>query len=517
MNTDGASKSIWYAITSQPPTEAGTLVADTETDVCIVGGGIAGLTCAYLLGQAGRRVLVLEDKEIAAGQTGRSTAQLSTAVDDRYVEMEKLHGAEGARIIARSFTAAIDELERIAQTENIECDFERLDGYLFQPPDEKNPQYLEEELAACHRAGLTDVELIERAPLGDFDTGVCLRFPNQAQFDPLRYTLGLAAAVRRDGGAVHTNTHVIDVTAEGERVKIKTKNGITVTANYAIVASNSPINDLFAMHTKQAPYRTYVVGLRVPRGSVQKALYWDTPDPYHYTRLQGLPKEANAEYDILFTGGEDHKTGQEDDAERRYAALEAWTRERFPAAMEREFEWSGQVMEPVDGVAYIGRNPLDESNVFIVTGDSGQGTSHGTIAGIILRDLITGKPNEWAKLYDPRRKPTGFSALKEFVVEQVNVVEQYADYVRSGDVESADEIAPNQGAIIQRGLSKVAAYRDESGALHEHSAVCTHLGCIVAWNSGEKSWDCPCHGSRFDAYGKVIEGPAVSDLKAVES
>lgn len=515
MQTDGASKSIWYAI-SGAPTQQSTLNTNTRTDVCIVGGGIAGLTCAYLLGQAGKKVSVLDDKEIAAGQTGRSTAQLSNAVDDRYQEMEKMHGAEGARIIAESLTAAIDELERIVGTENIECDFERVDGYLFQPPGEGSTEYLDDELAACHRAGLTEVERVERAPLKGFDTGAALKFPRQAQFDPVRYCAGLTKAIKRDGGEIHTGTHVVDVAAEGNEVKIKIDNGTIVTADYAIVATNSPVNDRFAMHTKQAPYRTYVVGLRVPRGGIEKALYWDTPDPYHYTRLQGLPEESDAEYDIVFTGGEDHKTGQEDDAEKRYAALEAWTRERFPDAGAVEFRWSGQVLEPVDGVAFIGRNPLDESNVLIVTGDSGQGTSHATIAGIILRDLILGRPNAWAKLYDPRRKPTNLSALKEFVTEQVNVVEQYADYVRAGDVASADDIAAGDGAVLRRGLSKVAAYRDEQGTLHEHSAVCTHLGCIVAWNSGEKSWDCPCHGSRFDAYGKVIEGPAVGNLKSLD-
>lgn len=529
MQTDGQSKSIWYDV-AEPP-EQPSLTGDMRTDVCIVGGGIAGLTTAYLLARAGKQVVVLEDKEIAGGQTGRSTAQLSNEVDDRYVEMERLHGERGAQIIAESLTAAIDEVERIVGAESIECDFERVDGYLFLPPDEKSSHLLDDELAAAHRAGLTDAEKVPRAPLASYDTGPCLRFPRQGQFDPVRYLAGLARAITRDGsGRIYTNTHVTDVTNEKaeEVVRVTTKGGATITAQYVVVATNSPINDRFAMHTKQAPYRTYVVGLRVPRGSVAKGLYWDTLDPYHYVRLQALPNEtvaregnsgpvaANVD-DVIITGGEDHKTGQEDDAEQRYARLEAWTRERFPAAEAVEYRWSGQVMEPVDGVAYIGRNPLDSKNIFIVTGDSGQGTSHGTIAGMLIRDFVLGRENSWATLYDPARKSLGASSLKEFAVEQLNVAGQYADYVTGGDVASVDEIKAGEGAIVRRGLSKVAVYRDESGSLYERSAVCTHLGCIVRWNSGEKSWDCPCHGSRFDAHGRVTEGPAVSDLLSVNS
>ena len=233
-------------------------------------------------------------------------------------------------------------------------------------------------------------------------------------------------------------------------------------------------------------------------------------DPYHYVRLQA---ESDGT-EILIVGGEDHKTAQADDADARYARLEEWARERFPAIESVEFRWSGQVMEPVDGVAFIGRNPLDAHNVYIATGDSGQGMTHGTIAGILLTDLIVGRECSWAALYDPSRVTLGSAG--EFAKENINVAAQYADYVTGGDVSSTDEIAQGTGAIIRRGLTKVAAYRDDTGTLHELSAVCTHLGCIVAWNSSEKTWDCPCHGSRFDSYGRVFQGPANSDLNGLE-
>ena len=273
-----------------------------------------------------------------------------------------------------------------------------------------------------------------------------------------------------------------------------------------MVATNTPVNDRVAVHTKQAAYRTFVVGARVPRGSVPAILLWDTPDPYHYVRIQQLDERS----DVLIVGGEDHKTGQADDAGERFARLESWTRERFPQATAFDFRWSGQVMEPIDGLALIGRNPLDHNNVYVVTGDSGNGMTHGTIAGMLITDLIMGRPNPWASLYDPARKTLG--AIKDFASENLNVAAQYVDVVTPGEVSDVAEIRPGEGAIVRRGVKKIAVYRDERGALIERSAFCTHLGCVVRWNSTEKTWDCPCHGSRFQIDGHVVNGPAINAL-----
>ncbi|HYE64538.1 MAG TPA: FAD-dependent oxidoreductase [Pyrinomonadaceae bacterium] len=511
MRSDsGETISIWMATAEEIPAD-GKLTKDARADVCVVGAGIAGMTTAYLLAREGKQVIVLDDGPIGGGMTGRTTAHLVNALDDRFYELERLHGERGARLAARSHSAAIDRIEAIVKTEGIECEFERLDGYLFAPPGESKEQ-LEDELKAAHRAGLTDVEMVERAPIKDFDTGKALRFPRQAQFHPLKYLAGLARAIRRDGGRIFTETHA-DKIEGGERARIETSDGHTIIADAVVVATNTPVNDRFAIHTKQGPYITYVIGARVPRGSVTRALYWDTPDPYHYVRLESINDDQGA-YDILIVGGEDHKTGQADDANKRFAWLERWTRTRFPMIEKIEFQWSGQVMEPVDSLAFIGRNPADEDNVFIATGDSGNGMTHGTIAGILLTDLIMGRENEWETLYDPARKT--LRALPEFASENLNVAAQYADLATPGDVDSADEIKPGEGAILRRGLKKVAVYRDDAGTVHERSAVCVHLGCIVSWNSKEKSWDCPCHGSRYDAYGKVFQGPANRDLARVD-
>jgi glycine/D-amino acid oxidase-like deaminating enzyme/nitrite reductase/ring-hydroxylating ferredoxin subunit len=503
------SRSVWMD-TAEMPLEA-PLTESTTADVCIVGAGIAGMTTAYLLTREGKSVVVLDDGPIGGGMTARTTAHLVNALDDRYFELERLHGEEGARLAAESHTAAINAIEAIVEQEGIKCEFERLDGYLFVPPRESQ-KVLDDELEAVHRAGLTDIEKVERVPWDTYDTGPALRFPRQAQFHPLKYLIGLAEAIKQKGGRIYTQTHAKEIEG-GKQARVETTGGGVVTAGSVVVATNTPVNDLIAIHTKQAPYQTYVIGARIPKGSVTRGLYWDTPDPYHYIRIETVGKGAAA-YDVLIVGGEDHKTGQEDDANKRFGALERWTRHRFPMVESIEYRWSGEVMEPIDGLAFIGRNPMDKSNVFIATGDSGNGMTHGTIAGILLTDLIMGRKNPWESIYDPSR--VTLKALKEFAKENLNVAVQYTDLVVAGDVSSVEEIKAGQGAILSRGLSKVAAYRDSKGEVHEFSAVCPHLGCIVKWNTSENTWDCPCHGSRYDALGKVFQGPANSDLAEVD-
>jgi len=504
MKTLAPTTSIWKTveIPSRP-----ALAKNASADVCVVGAGIAGLTTAYLLANEGRSVLVLDEGPIAGGETSRTTAHLVNALDNRYFELEKLHGAKGAEIAAESHTAAIARVEEIAAKAKIACEFERLDGYLFVPPGEPM-DVLDKELAAAHRAGLNEVEKVARAPLDGFDTGPCLRFPRQAQFHPLKYLDALSRAIEKKGGRIFNKSRAEEFKSETTKTSVKISNGAVVSAGALVVATNTPVNDWVTIHTKQAAYRTYVIGLRVPKGSITKALYWDTPDPYHYVRLT---QEAGRE--VLIVGGEDHKTGQADDTNERFERLETWTRERFPTSGELEFRWSGQIMEPVDGLAFIGRNPGDQ-NIYVVTGDSGNGMTHGTIAGILLTDLILGRDNDWATLYDPSRISP--QAAAEFAKENLNAVAQFGDYVTSGDVDDVSKIVRGTGAVIRRGLKKVAVYRDTHGVLHEYSAVCPHLGCIVDWNSTERTWDCPCHGSRFDTSGKVVNGPAIGGLGPAE-
>jgi len=505
MKSDsGRTVSLWMATgdTGVQP----ELKQDVTADVCVVGAGVAGLTTAYLLGKEGKKVVLLDDGPVCGGETSRTTAHLSYYFDDGLSTGEGLLGTDDLRTAVESHRAAVDRIEQTVKDEKIDCDFFRVDGYLYVSPNGQGQDFLEKELEVAKRIGWKEVKWAERAPLTGYETGRCLRVPKQAQFHPLKYLAALVQRVWNQGGAVHANTHAEKIEG-GTKARVTTSGGATVTADAVVVATNSPVNDRVAIHTKQSPWRTYVIGLRIPKGSVTRALFWDTEDPYHYVRTQTVD---GADYDVLISGGEDHKVGQANDPDQRYARIEKYTRERFPMAGRLEFHWSGQIMEPIDCVSYTGRNPLDADNVFVHTGDSGMGMTHGTMAGILLTDLIAGRENPWAKLYDPSR--VNPKALHTYAKDNLTVAALYKDLVTPGQVSDLSQIAPRTGAVVRRGMAKVAVYRDENDRLHERSAVCTHMGCVVRWNYGEGSWDCPCHGSRFDPYGRPINGPANEPL-----
>ena len=518
----GDTASLWYGTFDVPSFPS--LAGDARTDVCVIGAGIAGLSTAYMLAKAGKKVIVVDDGTIGGGESGRTTAHLTNAMDDRIYVLEHVHGNEGARRVVESHGAAVDRIEQIVREENIDCDFTRVDGYLFLGGGDKE-DVLDAELAAAHRVGMTGVARLSSVPNVEPGLGPCLRFPNQGQFHILKYLAGLASAIVRNGGRIYSDTHVSSVqgSENGEPCKVETQNKHTITADAVCVCTNASITDMVKTHAKQAPYRTFVIAAVVPRGSVPLGLYWDTPDPYHYVRLQRLDEPAtgtlarDTQYDALIVGGEDHKTAHENDAEERWRCLEDWTRQHFPQAREIIYRWSGQVLEPNDYIAFIGRNPDGTKDVYMASGDSGQGMTHGTIAGMLLTDLVLGRNNDWESLYDPRRVSLRAQPIEEFAKENADVALQYVkDYVIPGEVSSDADIPSGEGRVIRRGLHKIAAYRDGNGAMHMRSAVCTHLKCIVHWNSAEKSWDCPCHGSRFDPYGTVLNGPAISDLEPVE-
>lgn len=479
------------------------LIGEVEADVCVIGAGVAGLTSAVLLAHAGKDVVVLESGVVGGGDTGQTTAHLSSELDDRYSRLIQIHGVSDARLAHASHSAAIDHIEALVEEEEIDCGFERLDGYLM-PASPADLRILDDELRAVHQLGWTVVEKLPRAPLAGFDSGPCLRFPGQAQLHPLKYLAGLCRALGRAGGRIHTYSHVATVRG-GQTVVVRTRDCGVVHAAAAVVATNSPICDRFAVHTKQSPSMTYAVAFRVDHGRSPRALFWDTADPYHYVRSAG---------DLLIVGGEDHRVGQAQDGEARFAALEAWTRARFAGVTTLEHRWSGMVHESLDGLAYIGRDPAGQDNVYIATGDSGMGMTHGTIAGLLLRDLLLGVANPWTALYDPRRRP--LRAAGEFIRGSLNVAAQYARWLAPGEVHGTAEIEPGSGALLRRGLRLLAVHRDAAGKLHACSAVCTHLRGPVAWNPTESTWDCTCHGSRFDALGKAIAGPASVDLAPVD-
>lgn len=503
------STSIWSATAGVP--EAPPLAADASTDVCIVGAGIVGLTTAYELLRAGRRVIVLDQAGIAAGQTARTTAHLCDALDDRFHALIRLHGEDGARQAAASHREAIRTIERICADEGIDCDFRYVDGYLVLGDGATDADELDREYDAARTCGL-DVETVHAAPGAFAAFGRALRFRRQAQFHPTRYMDGLARAVLRLGGRIHGGAHVLEVD-DGDEPAVRTSDGHTVRAGAIVVATNTPFNDRVTMHTKQSPYRTYVIAAKVARDAVPDALLWDTLDPYHYVRAADIDGER-----WVIVGGADHKVGREDHPERAFAALEAWMRRWIPAAGEVAYAWSGQVYETVDSLGFYGRNPgLQRSHVYIGTGDSGNGITHGTLGGTTIAQLILERPAPFAALYDPARRNLHGTSLKEYARDNAEMAAQYRDLVTPGDVASVDAIAPGEGAIVREGMKQRAVYRDGDGRLYVHSAVCPHLGGIVRFNRAECSFDCPVHGSRFDARdGRCLNGPAPCGLAGAE-
>src|ERR671921_507206 len=503
--TSGNKEPSWYANIEQPIKFAklANNIPSSEggepVDVVVIGGGIAGLTTAYLVSKSGKKVVVIEDGYIGSGETSRTTAHITHALDDRYYNLEKRHGLNGARVAADSHTAAINRIESIVREENIECDFERLDGFLFLDPSDKK-ESLDKELEATHRVGINTTGIVEKAPLQSFNTGPCIRFPNQAQFQPLKYLRGLSLAIIKNGRQIYTETHAQEVNSDG----IKTLNDYTVKAKSIVVATNAPIIDKTSkIYDKQDAYRTYVIGARIKKDAIPTALYWDTGNqnsenqvaPYHYVRIQKIDRD-DKNYDLLIVGGEDHPTGNfssDNDIEKRYSQLELWAKDHFPVE-DIEYQWSGQVMEPQDSIAFIGHNPGDNrNNIYIATGDSGNGITHGTIAGGDVGQTQHEEENssdQQGKQENDRRS----SSKSE-----------------EEEISSLENLKERQGIVLEE--KKMAAYKDHKGQLHTYSAICTHLGCIVTWNNSEKSFDCPCHGSRFSPTGKVINGPANTALK----
>ena len=492
---------MWMDVEVAP--NARQLEGDVSADTVIVGSGIAGISTAYELAVAGQKVVVVDRGAIAGGVTARTSAHLAPLCDDLTSEMIKLRGEDLSRQFYESQAAAVDRIEEIQNQEDIACDFRRLDGYLFQAQS-TDSQIIDEELDAVRKVGAPVDRLVGIEALAGCDKQHVLRYPRQGTFHPLKYLNGVARIVEAKGGAFYPGTVVRTIEEKNGSVRVGTDRG-NITARAAVVATNSPIVDIFALHTKMAPYRTYVIAFEINRGILADALYWDTLDPYHYVRLQ--PGYGRTEYVIV--GGADHKSGEADNADARFSALEAWARNLIPRLGDVAYRWSGQVLDTIDYAGFIGRNPGND-NVYVHTGDSGQGMTHGALGGLINSALILGRPAKWVDVYEPSRKTP--AAIGNFLRENATTVRNFAEYLAPGELSSLDELRPGHGAIVRQGLSKVAAYRDEQGNLYTRSAACTHIGCHLHWNSFETCWDCPCHGSHFAVDGSVLNAPAIAPL-----
>lgn len=498
MKLPRSSRSLWIA--THKARAFPSLPADRTVDVAVIGGGITGLSTALLLKRAGLSVAVLEAGRVAEGVSGHTTAHITEVFDRSYEALIEDFGLEGARLAAESGKAALTRIEAFVREEAIACDFAKLSAYQFTEDPERVPE-LEAERVAAVSLGV-EVALTHNVPL-PFTVSGALRFDRQAQLHPRRYLLALALAIPGGGSHVFEHTRVTDI-VDGEPCRVVTEKG-TVTARHVVVATHAPLQSLL-LQPKIAAYRSYVLALRMHPGAAADAgLFWDTEDPYHYIRWQ-----PTDEGPLLIVGGEDHKTGQESDARARFEALLEYVSRRFKVASVLR-RWSAQVIEPVDGLPYIGRDH-GSTHVYVATGFSGTGMTLGTLAAMINSDLILGRQNPYQALYDPSRvKPS--ASIVEIVKENIDFpVQLVKDRLKGAEVASVAEVGRGEGRIVDIEGEKTAVVRDEHGLLHAASAVCTHLGCLVAFNNAEGTWDCPCHGSRFGKDGEVLNGPATTPL-----
>lgn len=496
------TKPLWLdtAVINKQPHQTGQVAVD----VCIVGAGITGLTAADLLRRAGKTVAVIDLARIGWGETGHTTAHLTEVFDIGYRDLINHFGEEGAQLACQSMRRAIERVEENALRHGIDCDFSRVHGYKYTEQRSECDE-LEAEAEAAVRLGVPNT-LVFETPL-PYKTARAIRFDHQAQFHPIKYLAGLARTIPGDGSYIFEETRMLDI-EEGEPCRVTTDRG-TIIADDVFIAANVPSSNKFFLVTKIASYRTYAIAARVRDQFDFRNLFWDNDSPYHYIRSQMV---NNNPYIII--GGEDHKTGHGTHTAAHFQKLEEWARAHFDVE-KIDYRWSGQIIEPVDGLPFIGRNPMSD-HIFVATGYSGTGTAMGTLGGMIVSDLILNNQNPWVELYDAGRvKP--LASMRNYLSENIDYPSRLiGDRISPTKDASADYIRENEGTIVRVGSKKVAAYRDPQGELHLLSPVCPHLGCYVHWNDAEKSWDCPCHGSRFSPTGKLLNGPAVTDLASEE-
>ena len=493
-----------YWVATSPQTDYPAYAPDGFTpDVAIVGGGIAGLTTALLLQQAGVSVAVVEARRIATGVTGNTTAKVTALHGSIYADLERSLGPDAARVYAEANSAAVEEVARLVVDLRIDCDFTRLPAVTYAEDPGTVPR-IEAEVEAAVRAGLpatftTETDL-------PYPIAGAVRLDDQAQFHPRRYCLALAEAVVAGGGRIFEATRVLDVADGPTTCRVATEHG-DLTAGYAVVATQLPIVDPGALFARTHPEHSYALGA-VLDGPVPQGMYLSADEPTRSVR----PFSAGG-HDVIL-GGESHKVGHEPDTRTRYEALEGWARERFVVA-DIPYRWSAHDYMPADGVPFIGRLGPRSRHLLVATGFKKWGMTSATVAAMILRDHVTGRENPWAGLFDSTRLNPKASAVS-FVKENLDVAKRFVgDRLSARRALAVDSLAPGEAGLYDLDGERVAAFRDDDGRLHAVSARCTHLGCLVAWNTAERTWDCPCHGSRFDCDGGVLRAPAVRSLDAV--
>lgn len=499
----GSDQSLSLWIDTTPSTNYPPLRGDIDADVAIIGAGITGITAAYLLAKAGKSVVLVDKGRIAMSESGHTTAHIIESTDADYGDLIKDHGEDGARANTEAIRSAMALIRSLVDELGIDCGLQAVDGYLYAEAEEDR-EYLEREGENLRRAGV-ETEWVDRVPV-PFPTIGGLLFRSQYEFHIRRYLLPIAEAAVKHGARIFENSLINDVeNAEKDGRCVVTGEGGSIRARHVLLATHVPLNDRGAIWAKMHVTRTYVVAAPIEPGQVTHALLWDTAYPYHYTRLLDTSNGL-----FLIVGGEDRDVGKEGNDEERYEALEEYCRSRF-GVKKFSHRWSGQINEPADMLPFIGESSHGK-NVWMSTAYSGTGMTYGTLSAMLLADFALERENRFAKLYDPRRTKIA-SVLENVVTKAIEFPKRMIQKAAHLDVEAVRvaDVGEGEGKIVASGGVKCAVARID-GELRSLDPTCTHMGCTVAWNAAEKSWDCPCHGSRFDTRGAVLNGPATAPL-----
>ncbi len=494
----GKPVSLWLATT--PETDFPAMAKDISVDVAVVGGGIAGIATAFLLKRAGVTVAVVEAGRVVESVTGNTTAKITSLHHLIYDYLINQFGEDGARQYADAQTAAIDKIASLVEEHKISCDFRRTPAYTYTEEDVDLDQ-IKAEVEAATKLGLP-ASYVETMPL-PFPIKGAVKFENQAQFHPRKYLLALAEKLPGEGSHVFEGTRALEI-EDNDPCRVKTSRG-TITAKSVIITTHFPFQDPNIYFAAMHPMRSYVLGCRL-QGAVPQGMYVSTGTPHN--SIRNNPYEGG---EIVMLGGEHHKTGQGGDMSDHYRRLEEWARANFDV-QSVEFRWSTQDNNTVDKVPYIGRLSSGSKHLYVATGFGGWGMTNSHIAAMLLTDMIVGRKNDWEEVFEPSRfKPV--TSAGDLVSENMNVAKEFmGDRISTPELDELEKIATGSGEVVKWKGERVALYKDEGGKVHACSATCTHMGCIVHWNSAEKSWDCPCHGSRYAPTGERIYGPPPHDL-----
>jgi len=495
----GEHRSIWLETT--PGTDYESLDGGMGVDTVVVGGGIVGITAASKLTEAGQTVAVVERDRILSGVTGHTTAKLTSQHGLVYDYLREQFGDERARQYAHANESAIDEVEAAVADRGIDCDFERVPAYTYVETEDRK-QDVHDEVSSARRLGLP-ASYTESTQL-PYEVAAAVRFDDQAQFHPRKYLLELTRALVDDGGYVFEETRALDV-SPGERCRVETDRG-ELAADDVVVATNFPFYDRGLYFARLTPKRSYVLAVRL-EGDVPSGMYYRATDPHFSVRPHPAGDES-----LVLVGGQNHTTGHESDGRGRYRAVERAARRRFDVESV-EYRWSTQDYTSVDRVPFVGRLAPQTDHVHVATGFGGWGLTNGTAAGLLLADSILGRESAWADVYEPTRLNARASAQAVLKHNAEAMRQFFGDHLATSTTTTRVDLGRGDASVVDSDEGPVGIYRDDDGALHAVSAVCPHMGCHVEWNDGEDSWDCPCHGSRFDYDGRVLHTPAVDDLE----